>query len=395
MKKIMFSFAIAVLVLGTCALSFAQVEAVVNNDITAGNTITIFKNAAQLPVSQSLATSGHGLGGGAMVAPRVVINKTASCIFASNAGDNTISAFRNAPPYVLAGVFTAAGFDGSYSGIGLALSPNGKALYAAYSRSEMLAVWSVSASCSLTLVSAAVEFDHVVSLAVSSDGKTLIVAEPINQVVDGFEIVSGGLVLVLKTQISMAAAAQCVPSGGCYPMGIDIAKVTTSTPVIIGNGVSLPYYIGMTLGLPGVLAAAFTNNTVCTTCTLTYTESPEFDHAAWATGNGFAYFGASGSPGGGHTGIASCPVAAYVITCSPSGSALTYTCTACNAGNISVATSATSPNAIWQTVYQGGTNYLDLPKVVLGIPSPYRHHVPPISGTPAYSVAAYPGRPLN
>ena len=252
-------------------------------------------------------------------------------------------------------------------------------------------------SCVLALVGAPYpEFDHVVSVAVSSDGMSLIVAEPLNQVVDGFKITGGGFTLTYTSSVAMVAAPQCAPSLGCYPMGIDIAKVTASTPVIIGNGVDFPpYYIAMTLTGPGVLSPTFTNNPVCTTCTLTYTESPEFDHAAWATGNGFAYFGASGSPGGGHTGVASCPVAAYVITCSPSGNALQYTCTACNAGNISVATSATSPNGIWQTVYQGGTNYLDLPKVVLGIPSPYGHHVPPISGTPAYSVAAYPGRPLN
>jgi hypothetical protein len=397
MKKVIFLFAVAALALGTCSLSFGQVEAIVNNDIPAGNTATIFLNGVSVPLSQVLITGAHGLGGGAMVAPRVVINKTASCIFVANAGDGTISAFKNGPPYALVGNFTATGLDGSYSGIGLALSPSGTALYAAYSRSKNLAVWKVNATtCSLFFVAMYPEFDHVVSLAVSSDGLSLIVAEPLTQVVDGFAITGGGFTLTLISQIVMAATLQCAPSLGCYPMGIDIAKVTATTPVIIGNGVAAPYYIAMTLTGPGVLSNTFTNNHVCTTCTLTYTESPEFDHAAWAGGSGYIYFGASGSPGGGHTGVAECSVAGSVITCTPSGNALTYTCAACNAGNISIGTAVTSPNGIWQTVFQGGTSYIDLPKVVGAVISPYRGRSnPSVSGTPAYSVAAYPGRPLN
>jgi WD40 repeat protein len=399
MKKMIFSFAVATLAMGTCALSFAQYIAVVNNDLPAGNTATIFKAAAGLPFQQTLTTPGHGLGGGDMAAPRVVINKTASCIFVANSGDGSISAFKGPTlPYTLTGNFTAASLDGSYSGIGLALSPNGTALYAAYSRSKNLAVWKVSpTSCSLFFVGMYPEFDHVVSLAVSSDGMSLVVSEPLNQVVDGFAITGGGFTLSLTSQIPMATAPQCAASLGCYPMGIDIARVTANTAVVIGNGVDFPpYYVAMTLTAPGVLSTTFTNNPVCTTCTLTYTESPEFDHAAYASGNGYVYFSASGSPGGGHTGVASCPVAGYVISCTPSGNALQYTCTACNAGNISLVKGPTAPNGLWQTVFQGGTGYVDLPKVVAGIPLPLWHHTPYIAtATPAYSVAAYPGRPLN
>jgi hypothetical protein len=214
-------------------------------------------------------------------------------------------------------------------------------------------------------------------------------------------ISGGGYSLSLGSSIAMAGTAQC--SGlnpACYPMGIDMTRVNgANTPVVLGNGVSAPNYIGMTLTAPGTLSPIFTNTPVCTSCALTFTESPEFGPEAWSTGGpgGSLYFGASGTPAAGHTGIAECSVSAYVITCpNPSWPPLQYACAACNAGNIALANTSPSPSAIWQTVFQAGTSYVDLPKSILGVLSAYRGRInPSVTVTPAYSIAAYPGRPLN
>jgi hypothetical protein len=397
MRKLLFAGAIGVAILSICSASFAQDFAVVNNNVPSPgpNTATMFGTGAGLPVITTLTATGqYGLGFGPYVFPAVAITKFPFCIFISNGGSSSISAFKGASPYTPAGSFSnAALFSGD--GIGLAVTPNGQYLYGAYSGTVNIGAWKIT-NCKLTFVGAYPEFDDILSLAVTSDGKTLIVAETNNQIVDAFLINSNGT-LTTGTSVVMASTVPCTtPNPACRPAGIDTTEVVGgASTVVIGNAVKAPYYLQLNLTAPGTFSPTFTNNPVCTTCTLTYTESPEFDPAAWSSGTGNIYFGASGTPSVGSTGIADCAVTLYSVSC-PGTPPLQYACAACNAGNIAVATSTTSPNGIWQTVFQGATSYVDLPKVIFGVISPFRGRSnPSITGSPAYSIAAWPGRPLN
>jgi hypothetical protein len=396
MKRISLVFVVVLTLLVTCSASFAQAFATVNYDLPSPgpNVAIVYQNNSGPGISVArtltMPAGQYGIGGGAIVAPRVVMSQTPNCIWVSNAGTGTISAFVGGPGYTYTGSYSA-GLSGTTSGIGMALGSN--IIVAAYSTSQRLAVWKIGPSCALTLVSVYPEFDQIVNLAISSDGKTLVVAEPNHQRMDPYLIT--GTTLTATPSVSLTGPA-CTPSGGCFPAGIDITKLNTGTvtaTVVVGNAVPLPYYVEMQITAPGTLSAAFTNNPVCTTCTLAYTESPEFSPDAWSAGGGQIYFGASGNPTGGGTGIATCPVLGYSVNCA-APALLPYTCTACRGGNIAVAVTSPSPNGIWQVVYQAGTNYLDLPKIVANVVSPYKQTTH-TTGSPGYSVAALPGRPLN
>jgi hypothetical protein len=261
-----------------------------------------------------LKTGGHGLGTGYFADPRVAIENNGSCLFVSDAGSNDIAAFAATSENPLAFNPTPtrypSGGDGSDYGIGLAITPNGKTLFATLDELEEVAIFTIGPGCILHPTIPIPVNDVVGPIAVSSDGKVLIVPGPNNSFVDAFAINStGGLTLINTVSLNSVSSCSVV---GCFPTGTDISNVSGgNATVVLGNGtVSGPYYITCSLNTTVGLSNCVNNNLTGTS--LANIENPWFSSAG-ATGNGFIYFGASGDGSGYPAGVAVNQVTAGVI----------------------------------------------------------------------------------
>jgi DNA-binding beta-propeller fold protein YncE len=109
-------------------------------------------NAPSLAYQNTVYTGGYGSYGGFFGLPRVASapDVNTNCVYVSNSSDNTISALAlNAQQFV--GVYSGSLTDnGSPNGIGMAV--NGNYLYAGYSTSNTIGVFSTSPGCGLTFL---------------------------------------------------------------------------------------------------------------------------------------------------------------------------------------------------------------------------------------------------
>jgi hypothetical protein len=414
MKKTLFGVAITCLVLGVSPANHAQAVpffGVTNDDNPAGNTATVFKlHLGVLAFSQTLNTGGQlGLGGGYFATPRTTISAGAGCIFVSNAGSGTISAFSKAKAGGLVGSYGSPGLSGNTEGIGLALNPNNNVLYATYSATFNLATWTVNQDCSLKLgnIYADPLGDAPGPLAVSSDGKLLVEPDPNAGFVNTWFIGGGGLVLNLAVSHNLAPDGAC-PVTGCFPTGVDLSKVAGgNVTAIFGNATlagNAAYYITTTINTgTGAVAVAADNNAPGPLPDVANIESPEFSLAAWgAGGTGAEFLGGSGFGGApDDVGVIYGNAVAGVI---PAAGYFEYDMTvrgpvfgAMFGGNISVATFGANA-IIWQPVIDVfGNNNICVYGYFAGVIKPpdilcVANPNAPAGATLVLSIAAYPGR---
>jgi len=213
----------AVTILATLLTAGARAQSVItdNDPDRTTNTATWMELSGGVLVSHAtLTTKGWGLGAGAFGTNAQAVAKVGSnmCIFISDPGSDDITAF-NATTYV--GQYTD--FSGSGAWTGIALAVHGTTLYAGYSASVNIGVWTINADCSLTLArgaSATPTWAPVDDIAVTPNGATLIATYGY-QNVDSFAI--SGATLIEKGPFTTVG----------YTAGIDITK--DSKYAIVGD----------------------------------------------------------------------------------------------------------------------------------------------------------------
>jgi len=372
--------------------------AITNDDNPTGNTGTVFVRSprGQLTILKTLQTGGTGFGGGYFGAPRIVIGNNGDCIFLADSGSGDIASFRQATGFSKVGNYSGGSLQGNYAGIGLAASQDGKFLYAAYSASSNIQAWGIGAgseACQLTPIGQPVgDIDETGPLAVSNDGKVLIVLEPDDQVVLAFKS-ANGVLTPLGSPIELENEPQC--SKGCTPGGLDITNVSAGKAlVVLGNASESAYFITLTLDESEGLT--FVGNTEITNIgRLANAESPVFSREA-RMGTGNLYFAMAGSD----CGIVILSINSGIINPVATGS---YDATLKNGdatycSNVAIADSAGNGGegeGIWQNDIAGeGANAMWFYSVQGNAITPYAHLINPNgNSTFVLSIASPGGNP--
>jgi len=328
MKKALLTLAIATLALSTASFAANKFYAITNEDNPNGNTATVFVSTAGGPitVSQTLTTGGTGIGGGYFANNRLTAQSNGKCLFVSDAGTEDIAAFTGT---YTGGTLTfnttptrtpSGGFSSSF-GIGLAETPQNDMLFASLDNNEQIAIFTIGSGCKLTAVGTVPENDFVGPLAVTQDGKVLLVSGPNNGYINSWTINHTAHTLTqLGSPLVLGGISSC-SSVGCFPTGLDTAKVNGGmTTVVAGNAtLSGPYYITATLNESTGLSNGNTFNITGTT--LANIESPWYGSAAHDDlGTGWIYMAAAGFGTGEPAGVSVNKVTATAISSAATGS---------------------------------------------------------------------------
>jgi hypothetical protein len=184
------------------------------------------------------------LGSGYFALTRVATASTDKCLFVADAGASTgyptgdIAGFEGAPgTYGLSTQFASQDTGVSTYGIGLAVNPRGTFLFASLDYSNSIETFKLTpaAGCVGTPVAnIAAAADIVGPLAVSSDGKVLVVTGVSASEVTAYKIHANGSLSLINT-VNLAGVSSCTATG-CYPTGIDISEVFADlATVTMGN----------------------------------------------------------------------------------------------------------------------------------------------------------------
>ena len=153
-----------------------------NDPYRTGNSAAVYRfMGSALEDSPALDTSGWGLGGGyyGTNLQAVATVGASACAFISDPGSDDIAAFNVtdfAHPKKLGNYSDPSG-SGAWTGI--ALAAHGATMYAGYSASLGIGVWTINADCSLTLASSAKNTPTpfpMDDIAVTPDGRTVVVS---------------------------------------------------------------------------------------------------------------------------------------------------------------------------------------------------------------------------
>jgi hypothetical protein len=174
---------------------------VTNNNLVRGsNAGTVWQlsaaASAELNAVRTLHTGGanEGIGGAGMNEVAIIRHGTDVCIFISDNGSGDIASFL-APGYTEVGRYSVPGITNSGYGLGLAARKD--FLFANYYDTSdgavYIAVWKIKSGCALDLASASQPGGNVWGMAISPDGKTLVVSyEGPQGTVDSFSVGSDG-----------------------------------------------------------------------------------------------------------------------------------------------------------------------------------------------------------
>jgi hypothetical protein len=298
--------AVAAFVALLASLSFAQSNAsgatyvLTEDENTTANTASVFSLNTTTGVTtevKKLSTGGTGLGGGFFAGTTITITSNNSCIFVADTGSNDIASFA-APKYAKVANYSNSALNWSDSDAGgsLALSPDGKWLYGAYSGSENIGAWAVGAGCKLTFINSYVPStgaDLFATLHVTPDGKALIVPSIDLEVVTMFSIDATNGDLTEVNNVSFSGISDCADDG-CYPYGFDISgdsKVAFfGDPTTANDGLFLlACNINTTTGVSNPTFFTLTSSAGAGNSSF-----PWFTKAAYAKGTGTLYIGMAG-----------------------------------------------------------------------------------------------------
>ena len=160
------ALATVILTCGICGLLSAEGDAatkhyvVTNDDVSGPNTVTFYvaggtASAPKLTRLKTIKTGGTGTGGGyfGMVRQVLVGEGKNECAFDADGGSDDVAAILFQPKEVVGNYKGSSGDSGGSPGIGLAVNPNHKYLYAAFGGSRTIATFRMDAGCGLTFVS--------------------------------------------------------------------------------------------------------------------------------------------------------------------------------------------------------------------------------------------------
>jgi hypothetical protein len=325
MKRAILTLAIATLALSTVSLAAPATNqkpaqagdfyAVTNNDIATANTASKIHCHYKFPLTLictfgvALETGGSGLGGGYFANNRLTAQTNGDCLFVSDAGSEDIAAFtgtykngkltfNNMPTR------TPTGGSGSAYGIGLAVTPQNDMLFATLDENEEIAIFTIGKGCTLTANGTVPESDFVGPMAITQDGKVLVVSGPNNSYIDAWTINHTAHTLTpLGTPLVLGGISSCA-SVGCFPTGLDTAKIVNGKTLVVAGNATLsgPYYITAQLDESSGLSNGNTFNITGTS--LANIESPWYGSAAHDdNGTGFIYFAAAGFGSGYPAGV--------------------------------------------------------------------------------------------
>src|SRR5579872_4947465 len=226
---------------------------IVNNNAYTANSVSAYKldiANGTLSFYGKVATTGQSLGGG-ILAVGQAITSDGHCLFAIDTRSNDIAAFAS-PSYKLVGKFSNSALSFKVEGGTIAVSPNGKFLYGAYTGTFNIGAWHVNPDCSLTFIAAyvpSVGADTYSDLGVSPNGGVVVVSAPDLEAAESYEIGSNGSLTDLGF-VSFADVASCA-STGCFPAAIDFTK--DSKIVVFGNASGVSSVLTASLGTSGAL----------------------------------------------------------------------------------------------------------------------------------------------
>jgi len=209
-----------------CLPALAATEYVlVNNNDSVSNTAVLYKLGARtgrLTKVSVLATGGQGQGTEQdLSGVQQAISPDGACIFVFDTGSSDIAAFSKAGGYQKVGNYFDANLIAFEWGDSIALTPEGKFLYASYSETGNLGAWSASSDCTLKFIAKSAYLTGVGPLQVTPDGKYLL-ARGLGGV-GQFAIDQGtGSFTYIGTTLFRAGA--CARQSACLPYGIQITN---------------------------------------------------------------------------------------------------------------------------------------------------------------------------
>jgi len=200
---------------------------VTNDDVSGPNTVTFFLAggttfAPTLTQFKTVKTGGKGLGGGyfGMVRQVLVRDGADECIFAADGASNDIAAIVFHKQEIVGNYQGSSTDSDGPGGMGLAVHPSDKYVYAAFSASQTIATFSIGSGCTLVFVSdvnaAGLKggFPH----GMAARGSTLVVAYGDGSI-ESFNISAGSPVSNNDLQLSTGYVKD-----GVFPDGVDITK---------------------------------------------------------------------------------------------------------------------------------------------------------------------------
>lgn len=174
-----------------------------------------------------LETGGDGLG---TVFPtynfsvsQQAVSTNATCVFALDARSEDIASFSKSTNYGLVGRYADSSLNPTLGG-SLALTPDGKFLYATYISSQNIGAWAVNSDCSLSLIASYLPDDlsGLGSLKVTPNGSSLIVCiagATVSAEMYSINSSSGAL-----TDLGVLGGFCGENETSCLPQGLDITK---------------------------------------------------------------------------------------------------------------------------------------------------------------------------
>jgi len=265
---------------------------VVNNNNLAANSLGIYAldtSSGKLTLVSTLETGGLGLGEPSNENPanlEQAISPSANCIFALDSLSSDIASFSAETGYSNVGNYSDPSLGADYNGGSLALTPNGKYLYASYSTTTNIGAWAVNSDCSLTLVATYPSAVSVGPLKVSPNGNALVVPLSI-QPYGGAEMYSVSTTDGTLTDLGFLSFnnPHCVDV--CNTFGLDFTK-DSKFVVIASNVFSFNQFSNPIAIVARVTPAGLANP-----------RSFSLENTAGVTGNQVPFFGAAGYAGSG------------------------------------------------------------------------------------------------
>ena len=222
------------------------------------------------------------------------VTMDAGCIFVLDDGSSDIASFSKATGYHRVGKYFDSSLLANFLGGSLALTPNGKFLYASYSATFNLGVWGINPDCGLTLV--AVTNISAGAIRVTPNGRYLIASDQGSAEEFAIDKVSGTLTYLGATKFSRGA---CANETACTPYGIDVTKDSK-----LAVFASFAPNVTRQYSIPVALTARITANGLASPRTWTLKNPaglfanffPLFGAASYA-GSGDMYFATQGQVG--------------------------------------------------------------------------------------------------
>ena len=191
MRSVTGAFKAAGIICGLCMLHLVNLHAatkryvVTNDDVKGPNTVTFYladgtSSAPKLTRFKTISTGGTGLGGGVFGMVRQVLLESGGdkCVFTADSGSSDVAGILFDTQKVVGNYRGSSTDNGGTFGIGLALNPDNKYLYAAFSGSQTIATFAIGSGCTLTFKSdiTAAGLNGGFPHGISSRGSILVVA---------------------------------------------------------------------------------------------------------------------------------------------------------------------------------------------------------------------------